>query len=174
MTKFKDEEILTESMQQESGKYLAEVDKIYEVKKQLLSKKQTATTEISRLNKELAELDKQYLFETDPEKIRELAQKKKDIRYEIDEYKQILETKYNPVIKEQLKNVEQFRKNAEKEKDKFDTIVSEKLKQCQLELDEFTEAMREKMEKLENFHYQHRYTQAHNKYIGMLLDKTDW
>lgn len=170
-----DEQILlAEENQRESKIFLQEIEKVDSVKKQLLDKKVNAGKEITRLRLELAQLDKEYLFETDQEKIRELAAKKKDIRYEIDEYESIKDTMYNPVIKDMLKGIEQFRVKAEKENEKFYAEKIKIEKQCREEWDAYNKAMQDRLDKLEVLNYQHAFTQAYNKYTNMKMDKAEW
>jgi hypothetical protein len=170
-----DEQILlAEENQKESKIFLQEVEKIENVKKQLLDKKANAEKEINRLRLELAQLDKEYLFETDQEKIRELAAKKKDIRYEIDEYESIKDTMYNPVIKDMLKGIEQFRDKADKENSKFHSAKAQLEKQYKGEWEAYNKAMQDRLDKLDVLYYQHAFTQAYNKYSNMKMDKAEW
>lgn len=173
--KLTDEQILlAEENQIESKKFFQEVEKIENVKKQLLKKKITANQEIDKLKKQLAELDKEYLFETDPAKIKELAEKKKDIRYEIEEYESIKATKYNPIIKDMLKGIEQHRDNAAKENDMFHTSRIALEKQYREEWDAYNKAMQEKLDNLDSLQYSHTFNQAYTKYTGIKTDKGDW
>lgn len=169
-----DKDLLTKEIQKESNTFLAEVNKIYEVKNQLLRKKEIAASEIENLKQQLAELDKEYIFETDTGKIKELAQKKKDIRYEIEEYESIMTTKYNPVVKKMLKNLDEYRDKAKKEHDKFYNIVEERRKKLLKEREEYNNAIEERLEELDKMIYSHQFTQANNKHYGIQMDKTDW
>ncbi|WHH60407.1 hypothetical protein [Petroclostridium sp. X23] len=166
--------LLTDEVQKESRLYLEEIDKVHELKIKMKNKKSAAGAEIPRLERELAEMETQYMFETDKNKLQELAQKKKDIRYEIDEYKSILKTKCNPVIKDMLKSTVKYREKAEREKAKFDSQISKKIQEYNTQRQEFEKAIREKIEALEKLQRSHKYNQASAKHMGILMDKADW
>ena len=166
--------LLTEEIQKNGRKFLAEVEKIYELKKKLQNKKQTAADEIAKLERELAELDRRYLFETSDDKIKELALKKKDIRYEIEDYKSACDTKYNQIVKDMLNELDDYRAKALEEKDRFNSLISEKKDQYQEELKAFEKATREKINVLNNLMQKHIYAQANSIDTSIRYDRTDW
>lgn len=151
-----------------------ELEKVESVKQKLLEKKAMANDKINEFRKELAEIDRQNLFETDQNKIRELAQKKKDIRYEIEEYESILQTMYNPIIKGMVKDLESLEEKANAERNKFDSLVAEEVKQLREEREAYEKEFREKLNKLETLFYDHPQYEAYRKSYALKFDKGEW
>lgn len=169
----KDENILLEN-EKESKKYLEEIEKLETMKCKLLGKKREADTNIKKLQVELAQLDRKQLFETDPIKIKEMKEKKKEIRYEIEEYESVKSMKYNPIIKDMLKEIDPFISNAEKEKDKFDRLIYQKEKQYEAEREAYNKEMQEKIDNLNSLNLKHSYNIATGKMLSIKMDKEDW
>lgn len=166
--------LLNKEEYKESLIFQQEIEKIESVKNKLLEKKAMANGKIAEFRQELAELDRQNIFETDPDKIREIAQKKKDIRYEIEEYESILQTMYNPIIKEMVKDIEPFIDRASAERSNFDRAVSEEIKQLRNEHEEYEKEFKEKINKLEVMFYKHPQYNAYRRYEWLRNDKGEW
>jgi len=168
------DDLLNEKNQAASLTYLREVLKIEDIKNQLLVKKRMADKEIERLTIELADLEKKYLLETDQAKIKELAGKKKEIRSEIEEYDSIKSMKYNPIIKDMLKDIDHYREEAQKEKSKFESTLLAEINQHKEELAAFTKEMKAKIESLEKLKHKHTFNHATTKDTNMRMDKGEW
>lgn len=166
--------ILNKDAHKESLLFLQEVEKIENVKSKLLDKKAMANDKIAELRSELAEIDRQNLFETDQDKIRELAQKKKDIRYEIEEYESILQTMYNPIIKGMVKDIEPFEVKANTERSDFDSAIAEEIKQLKDERETYEMEFLNKLNKLETKFYDHPQYDASRRYEWLKYDKGEW
>ena len=168
--------ILTEKNQEASKEYLLEIEKIWNLKQQLKSKKEMAAHQISSLQIRLAELEKESLLATDQEKIKNFIEKKKSIRLEIDEYRNIVNTKFNKIVKNMLdaKDIGLLKNNADNEIARFDNFIKHEREKLEQEDLAHQKRMRVKMENLDLLRKQHAYSQASHKHMAIKMDKTDW
>ncbi len=162
------------SKQLASTKYLQEIQKIKEARDRLQLKKKNADNELDRLASELAKLDKQYILETNPVKSNELMGEKKSLYFEIEEYKNIQSTKYNPIVKCMLRDLEEYRNKAKVEFDSFSDELLEKEEQYTQQLLDYQASIRAKIDELQQLRHDHSFYKANAIYESLLFDKSDW
>lgn len=154
-------EMLTDTNQKVSNLYLTELEKIREFTQQSENKKQNGKAEILNLRQQLAELNKQNMLETDPEKIKEIVQAKKDIRSSIEDYKDFIEADYTPIIRKMIQDADdKYSAEAEKEFTKFNTGVIAKQKEYEGQKEAFLKDIDEKIEDLDKVSRSHSYSRV--------------
>ncbi|WP_455717164.1 hypothetical protein [Anaerosporobacter sp.] len=164
------EEFLTKDNQKASNVYLIELKKIESFKKQISIKKASAIKEIERLTHELAELNRQYMFETDNVKLAEIATGKKNIRLEIEDWKDITETDYKPILSKMIKDAEKYKVDADKEWAKFKDLLSKRCEEYVKEREAFEDAMIEKFNEINRTEGSHAFKQVLETHSSLMRE----
>lgn len=116
--------LLTEEIQRESNKYLEELNKLDKYGKEVARKKLEAEKQIPSIKNKIALLNAEYYRENDPEKLKEIEEKRLMLRLKLEDLEGLVNTNIKAIINQKfLKDLEGYEDKARVEKLMFEGTV---------------------------------------------------
>lgn len=116
--------LLSKDIQKESIEYLEELKKIDSYGKKVAQKKVEAEQEIPKIKKEIALLNAEYYKENEPEKLKEIEDKRLMLRLKLDDLEGLTNTNIKAIINQKfLKDLEGYEEKAREEHIRFQGSV---------------------------------------------------
>lgn len=146
-----------------SEEYLKKINQIVELKQAYEKRSADARKQIDRLESQLTELSNNLLVEIDPGKIKIISESSRDIRYQIDDFKLLLNADIKGMIKLKIQELrsDPSVQQAEKEFKEYSQWHDEEIKRLNKETEE-------KVRELELQSRTHPYLTAGQIHQGLL------
>lgn len=90
--------------QKASEEYLASIKKVIELKERYEQRAAEARGQIRKLEQQLSQVSNQLLEEIDKGKLDKISSESRDLRYQIDDLKLILDADINKIVREKIDN----------------------------------------------------------------------
>ena len=162
------EKLLGSKEQKLSQEFLEKVTQILKFKERVVSNKAEATDKLEHQKTELAVLERKIMFETDPAQIQEFQNQKREIRYAMDDCKDMLEIDEKKVLKEMLDGLEDMLIKSAEEYSKINVLINEQEKNYREALEEFKKQTFANIEDVKSKRNLHAHKKAEQIYHNLL------
>ena len=173
--KAQEETLLADSKQEDSERYLEEVNKIVEFKNDILRRKRTVDGDLAEKERELAELTKQILQNRDDTDKSALMEKKKKVREELLELRDFKETKCNPIIKGMLREIkDSYKGKAQQENSTINSKIRKLVDQYAEKREAYDEELTRKIAATNQLSRETAFHKAEREANRIIMDKGNW
>lgn len=155
---------ITEEYQKNSTKIVEKIQEVKEKERKMKIQFKDYQIEIDELNKELENLSNQQLFETDPEKIKDLESKRKDIRLTIEDKQQLLNVNSKPFLLKELEGLDEIIKDAAAEYKQFQGLAKSEMDKIN---DQIQELKKKSDALFSAMNHSHKYVKAIDAFIKL-------